>query len=40
MKTLLAAIMRVDYLISCDKLGAGNQFGKIVVKSPYQQHDL
>ena len=33
----IGSYYEVDYLISCDKLGAGNQFGKIVVKSPYQQ---
>lgn len=33
----IGSYYEVDYLISCGKLGAGNQFGKIVVKSPYQQ---
>ena len=33
----IGSYYEVDYLINYDKLGTGNQFGKIVVKSPYQQ---
>lgn len=33
----IGSFYEVDYLIHSEKLGNGNQFGEIVVKSPYQE---
>ena len=33
----IGSYYEVDYLIRKEKLGKGNQFGKITVKSPYQE---